>query len=386
MSLFRNRVTLCAILALILLLAMFGVGALFSFDKAAQWAAFVPAALCVIVAVVGVVELRALRATQQSFATAVNNISHGLCMFDSAGRLVLSNQRYIDMYKLSSDVVKPGCSLRDLLIHRQSAGMFVGDVEGYIADRGVENEVKKKSVVTLELPDGRIITTVSQPLPHGGWVATHEDVTELRHREQELARTRTFLNTVIDNVPAAISVKNADDLRYVLVNRAGRGNLWPAARQDRSARPCTELFPDRSMETIEIRDRSALQAGVVQSFPTTSTRLRPKAGGSTRRAAWPVLDESGKPLYLLLVIQDLTEQREAERRAQHLALHDTLTDLPNRAAFNDHLAEADHAATPRPRPNLAVMLSMNFDHFKDINDVYGSIDGRQSAEDCCRSA
>ncbi len=91
-------------------------------------------------------------------------------------------------------------------------------------------------------------------------------MTELRRREQELARTRTFLNTVIDNVPAAISVKDADDLRYVLTNRADE-DIYGLSRDRMIGKTVHELFPDRSMETIEIRDRSTLQGGTVQSFP-----------------------------------------------------------------------------------------------------------------------
>ena len=134
-----------------------------------------------------------------------------------------------------------------------------------------------------------------------------------------------------------------------------------------------ELFPDRSMDAIEIRDRSALQTGIVQSFPDHiySSPKKGKRVHSARRV--PVLDENGKPLYLLLVIQDLTEQREAERRAQHLTRHDTLTDLPNRAAFNEHLADAI-GRNKAANTDLAVMC-INFDHFKDINDVYGSAVG-----------
>ena len=107
-------------------------------------------------------------------------------------------------------------------------------------------------------------------------LATHEDVTELRRREQELARTRTFLNTVIDNVPAAISVKDADDLRYVLTNRADE-DIYGLSRDRMIGKTVHELFPDRSMETIEIRDRSTLQGGTVQSSRTTSIhRFRSK--------------------------------------------------------------------------------------------------------------
>jgi diguanylate cyclase (GGDEF)-like protein/PAS domain S-box-containing protein len=332
-------------------------------------AALVLMVLSALTTLIVVAELRTLRSTQRSLTLAFNNISHGLCMFDAAGRLVLFNERYLEMYRLSADSVKPGCSLRDLLIHRKAVGMFSGDVDEYIATRWNEQVARENSTTTAELADGRIITTVSQPLSDGGWVATHEDVTALHRREQELARTRTFLNTVIDNVPASISVKNASDLRYVLINRTGE-EIYGIPRDQMVGKTIQDLFPNKSMEMIEMRDRATIEAGVVQAFPD-HVYQSPQKGRrihSARRV--PVLDENGQTRYLLLVIQDLTEQRKAEERAAYLYRHDPLTELPNRAAFNEHLTEAISRATGTNK--MLAVLCVNFHHFKEINDVYGN--------------
>src|SRR5262249_58248927 len=77
--------------------------------------------------------LRARRRVGQ-FATALDNMSQGLCMFDAAQRLVLCNQGYLRMYDLSPDVVKPGCTLRQLLNYRIKRGAFTSDPEQYIAN------------------------------------------------------------------------------------------------------------------------------------------------------------------------------------------------------------------------------------------------------------
>ena len=116
---------------------------------------------------------------------AINNMSQGLLMFDSRSRLVLCNDRYIEMYNLAADVVKPGCTLRELIDHRREVGSFSGDPEQYCRD--VLEEVAKGTTWsrTIELSGGRTIHVVNRPLPGGGWVATHEDISA---RKQAQAR------------------------------------------------------------------------------------------------------------------------------------------------------------------------------------------------------
>src|SRR6476620_1699466 len=106
MDVIRSRVTLFVVPALIVALGALGVAAMLRIDDASYWFVQMAAALCAVVAVVGVAEIRALRTAKESLSTAFDNISHGLCMFDAAGRLVLFNTRYLEMYKLSPDVVK----------------------------------------------------------------------------------------------------------------------------------------------------------------------------------------------------------------------------------------------------------------------------------------
>ena len=68
------------------------------------------------------------------FRAALNNMTQGLCMFDGAARLVLCNRVYIDMYHLRPEHARPGTPLRDLLMHRLTAGNFNGDPDRYVAD------------------------------------------------------------------------------------------------------------------------------------------------------------------------------------------------------------------------------------------------------------
>jgi diguanylate cyclase (GGDEF)-like protein len=125
-----------------------------------------------------------LRLEKQRLDTAVNNMTQGLLLFDSSQRLVVCNQRYIDMYGLSPEVVKPGCSFRDVIAHRKATGSFVGDDEAF-CDR-VLRDVGRNNTQIIETSDGRSIEVVNEPLADGGWVATHEDITERTRAEARI--------------------------------------------------------------------------------------------------------------------------------------------------------------------------------------------------------
>jgi PAS domain-containing protein len=152
---------------------------------------------------------------------AIDSMSQGLCLFDAAAKLVLCNDRYRQMYGLTAEETPPGCSLRDLVLLRKAKGTFAGQVDEYVTRVTAEIRGGQTNRSTIELDDGRVISLVNTPTANGGWVATHEDITVARRREEELARTQQFLDMVIDNVPATIIVKNARDFRYVLINRPG---------------------------------------------------------------------------------------------------------------------------------------------------------------------
>ena len=119
--------------------------------------------------------------------TAINNMAQGLLMFDAEGQLIVCNQRYLDMFSLSADVIKPGCTLRELIEHRKERGYFIGDVEAYMTWFDEQLRSGKSSQSTLEPGDGRSIQYIYQPLPDGGWLTTVEDITARRRADERIA-------------------------------------------------------------------------------------------------------------------------------------------------------------------------------------------------------
>lgn len=127
-----------------------------------------------------------LREQKLLIDTAVNNMAQGLAMFDADARLLLQNDRHLEIYGMSRDVVKPGCSLPELLQHLKQRHMFSGDPQVYVDKLVAAMSLGKIVRNTHELPDGRSIQTIVRPKAGGGWVATHEDVTERRQAQRQI--------------------------------------------------------------------------------------------------------------------------------------------------------------------------------------------------------
>ena len=143
--------------------------------------------------------LGTLKRTNDRFDAALNNMSQGLCMFDSAERLVVCNDRYIDMYNLSRDFVKPGRTLSELIKHRVERGNPIQDSDQYLATLLANLSSGKTTHLITKTGDGREISIANSPMQNGGWVATHEDITERRAAEAKISHMA--LHDALTNLP-----------------------------------------------------------------------------------------------------------------------------------------------------------------------------------------
>ena len=157
-------------------------GAITDFVAQHDWRLLAAAVVCLVACVFVII-----RARQQKmhFEAALNNMSEGLCMFDASTRLVLCNERYIEMYRLDPELATPGALLRELLEQRKRSGTFTGDSDSYIEDTLRRMRASSGLQDIRDMPDGRVISVSSRPMRGGGWVATHQDITERRRRDQE---------------------------------------------------------------------------------------------------------------------------------------------------------------------------------------------------------
>jgi NO-binding membrane sensor protein with MHYT domain len=127
---------------------------------------------------------RRVREQNQHLAAALDNMTQGLCMFDGSARLIICNEPYLEMYGLTREHTYPGVPLRELLEYRTNTGTFFQDIDEYVeaAKRRVVEGKVFNNVVEVR---GRMISIANRPSPGGGWVSTHEDVTDRRRLDQE---------------------------------------------------------------------------------------------------------------------------------------------------------------------------------------------------------
>jgi diguanylate cyclase (GGDEF)-like protein len=147
---------------------------------------------------------------------ALKNMSQGLCLFDAEERLVIANSRYAEMYGLAPEQVKPGTTLRQILEYRIALGAYTGSTpEDYINERLAAVRDRTEATKLHTLADGRVFAISHRPMSGGGWVATHEDITEQHRSEARIAHmalhdgltdlpNRTLLNERLEHALATV--------------------------------------------------------------------------------------------------------------------------------------------------------------------------------------
>ena len=450
--------------------------------------------VCSFLAAVALWILSVLRKVKRSqlrrnafVSSALNNLNQGVVMTDSQRRVVFCNDRYLEIYGVTRSDIPRNTTGPQLLELGRERGMHNLSPEHFYAT------AKSPEGLVTELPDGRAVLVRYFALPNGGSVTTHEDCSEQRKLSRQLASTKQFLESVLDNVPVCVAAKSIEDGRYIFANRAferfsrfsrdkivgkradeifqpvtaasidaadqaalaapdghfrnefavergtekrvlasvrviarndknqpeflialfeditdrtslskelentkkflelvvdnipvslivervsdgkyllanrGAEAILNRRREDATGLTAADIFNPREAKLIVARDEAAIKKrGLLTEEHPISTKdgLRLFL---TRRMT--VLDDAGEPQYLIKTHEDVTDRRQTESRMAHMAYHDGLTDLPNRAAFLQALAQMIEACAGTDE-EFAV-LSVDLDGLKEINDVFG---------------
>lgn len=314
------------------------------------------------------IETRTTRRMGEIAAKVVEATSDGVVAVDREGRIVYWNASAEQMFARSSDATlgKPFeiiIPARLAASHRESFARAANG--GDPRPVGAFVELIGARTDGSEFPVELSLTQGGGSGESGGFAAIIRDITNRKHDERERERTQAFLDTVLENLPAMLFVKDTETRRYIMVNRAGQ-EMIGLPLENIIGRTDTELFSGGA--GYETRDSKAIEDGGTHHFE--SVYKRPDGQTVHLRTTRAVIDGPDRAgQYLLGVSQDMTQTRLAEAEVRRLAHFDSLTGQLNRASYAERLERTIQADVP------FAMLSVDLDRFKAINDQFGHLVG-----------
>jgi diguanylate cyclase (GGDEF)-like protein/PAS domain S-box-containing protein len=311
---------------------------------------------------------RSLERTNMRFDAALENMAHGLCMFDRDQRLIVCNRRYGELYGLTPEETRPGTTLREILEARAAVGATPEDAQRYIERRLEEVSRPEPYYAANELRDGRVYAVNHQPMPDGGWVAIHEDLTGIRAAEARAEAANQELITQRHAMDQAVIVSATDaEGRITFVNdnlcRISGYTREELLGQDHrifnSGTHSAEFFRDLydRIRCGEVWRGEICNKAKDGSLYWADTTIVPRLG------------QDGKPTGYMSIRIDLTTRKRAEMQIAYMARHDELTGLVNRSVLLEKMEEA--LARLRRSGEAFSIFMLDLDLFKVVNDSLG---------------
>lgn len=137
------------------------------------------------------------------------------------------------------------------------------------------------------------------------------DITEQKNVERKLYETNKFLDSIIENIPDMVFLKDAEELRFVRFNKAGE-KLLGYSREDLLGKNDYDFFPKEEADFFTKKDKATLQAENPIDIPEEEIHTKQKGKRTLHTKKISIRDEKGNPKYLLGISEDITERKQAE--------------------------------------------------------------------------
>ncbi|MGB8645804.1 MAG: PAS domain S-box protein [Anaerolineae bacterium] len=147
--------------------------------------------------------------------------------------------------------------------------------------------------------------------------AAQRELAERKRAEEETRQAQEFLSQIVENIPHTIYVKDARDLRFVRWNRAGE-ELMGMSRAHMIGKTDHDLHPEAEVVHVDAKDHETLASGKMLDIPEETIETPQKGRRTMHTKKIPIMDEDGKPVYLLGISEDITEYKKADEQRQAL--------------------------------------------------------------------
>ncbi|RWB71621.1 EAL domain-containing protein [Mesorhizobium sp.] len=254
--------------------------------------------------------ITALESQALRFETAIDNISLGICFFGVDERIILCNRRYAEIYGIAPGALQPGMTLREIIELRVAAGTSVMPTDAYLEAARSVNKAGEPRTWNARLSDGRTIEVRHQPMPDGGWVATHEDITELIASRQ-FADERISLQALIDWVPDYLWIKSADG-RFVVANKALATDSGREKTSDMIGLSDFDLHAPEMARSFHDSEQRILRSGEPMIDEEEFVVDASGAGKWVSSTKVPLRNSDGETLGLLGIAHDITARKRAD--------------------------------------------------------------------------
>ncbi len=324
----------------------------------------------------------------QRFKAAINNMALGLAMFDGEKRMVVCNEPFGALYHLPDHLCQPGTHFHDILRHRASIGMIGDDAEIEPLIEQLDKVIAAGEMRrdTIHMKTGQIFDILHQSLPDGGWVATHQDITEQKRSEQliaesnaELQRQHMRFTAAVGNMTHGLSMFDAE--RKLVICNEAYAELYGLPVE--LTRPGTSFW--------DMLDHGAQSGMVSIADAAERRRVLEDVINEAKPVRGPVRMVNGRVMQVLhqptadggwlATHEDITEEHNSAELIEHMAHHDPLTDLPNRLSFSERLERAEAQIR---RGDILALVCLDLDHFKEVNDTLGHSYGDRVLQEVAR--
>ena len=294
-------------------------------------------------------EMAQRRSAQSRLADALEGSREGVVLVDAEGCLALANSQAADFLALSPELLRPGTPIEQLgpLMARTAKSLNTPTREALLAD-------------------GRWLRVSQSGTSDGGSIVVCSDISLLKQQEATLKGTNLRLDAALDNMSQGLCLYDAEN-RLQVVNRRFC-EIFGLPREKLQAGITFRDILDLSVAAGNHPGRTAVELlADQQQFIgklATGTHFLELNGNRVVASVHRQTSDGG----WVATYEDVTERREAEARIAYMARHDALTGLPNRVVFAERI---EQAMVDAGRGEGFAVLSVDIDHFKQVNDTLG---------------